>query len=346
MRKKIIIFIDSFGWALDNVALKLKQHLDDEFDIDIFPTNDMSSEAVGLAMGTEADLVHYLWRGPLINSLQDSSLESYKYLFGGYDEFLQKIQKITISFTVFDHLFLDPGNIEKLRNCFNERCLKVRGYTVSSEKLASIYKTIDGIPSPFAVTQDGVDLSVFKPVNLHRLSEVGLKRPIRVGWVGNSAFGHWHEAGIKEDLKGFHSIIRPALSQLRVDGYAIEEHFADRQEGYIPHRDMPAYYSQIDVLLCASSSEGTPNPVLEAMACGVPVISTNVGIVSEVFGSRQMEYILDDRSIDRFKDLLVTLIKSPIHLKLISDENLKQIRSWDWKIKAETYRKFFKTLVA
>ena len=42
--------------------------------------------------------------------------------------------------------------------------------------------------------------------------------------------------------------------------------------------DMPEWYSHIDVLICASESEGTPNPVLEALACGVPVISTHVGI--------------------------------------------------------------------
>ncbi|WZB73295.1 glycosyltransferase family 4 protein [Achromobacter xylosoxidans] len=42
---------------------------------------------------------------------------------------------------------------------------------------------------------------------------------------------------------------------------------------------MPAYYNSLDLYVCPSAIEGTPNPVLEAMACGVPVISTDVGIV-------------------------------------------------------------------
>ena len=55
----------------------------------------------------------------------------------------------------------------------------------------------------------------------------------------------------------------------------------------IAHEDMPEYYNGIDIYVCTSRTEGTPNTVLEAMACGVPVISTDVGIVPEVFGEKQ-----------------------------------------------------------
>ena len=44
---------------------------------------------------------------------------------------------------------------------------------------------------------------------------------------------------------------------------------------------MQRFYDAIDMLVCTSSSEGGPLPVFEAMACGVPVISTDVGLVKE-----------------------------------------------------------------
>lgn len=46
--------------------------------------------------------------------------------------------------------------------------------------------------------------------------------------------------------------------------------------------DMPARYSSLDLLLLTSWHEGTPLAVLEAMACGVPVIATEVGGVPEL----------------------------------------------------------------
>jgi len=39
---------------------------------------------------------------------------------------------------------------------------------------------------------------------------------------------------------------------------------------------MVEFYRSLDVYVCASRSEGTPNPCLEAAACGLPVVTTRV----------------------------------------------------------------------
>lgn len=62
-------------------------------------------------------------------------------------------------------------------------------------------------------------------------------------------------------------------------GFDIEERFADKHVTPRTLREMPDYYSSIDVYVCASITEGTPNPILEAMASGVPIVTTDVGIV-------------------------------------------------------------------
>jgi glycosyltransferase involved in cell wall biosynthesis len=46
--------------------------------------------------------------------------------------------------------------------------------------------------------------------------------------------------------------------------------------------DMPATYGRLDVLALTSQHEGTPLAVLEAMACGLPIVATNVGGVPEL----------------------------------------------------------------
>ncbi|MEP7134051.1 MAG: glycosyltransferase family 4 protein [Chloroflexota bacterium] len=56
--------------------------------------------------------------------------------------------------------------------------------------------------------------------------------------------------------------------------------------GYISPKDLPAYYSLIDVFVHPSLRDGMPNAILEAMACEKAVIATSVGGVSDVIKDR------------------------------------------------------------
>ncbi len=51
--------------------------------------------------------------------------------------------------------------------------------------------------------------------------------------------------------------------------------------GYVPQVDMAPYYRSADVFALASDFDNSPNVVLEAMACGLPVVATAVGGVAE-----------------------------------------------------------------
>ena len=50
----------------------------------------------------------------------------------------------------------------------------------------------------------------------------------------------------------------------------------------ISNEEMPWYYQSADALLLCSESEGSPTSVKEALACNIPIVSTNVGDVAEV----------------------------------------------------------------
>ena len=108
---------------------------------------------------------------------------------------------------------------------------------------------------------------------------------------------------------------------------------------------MPDYYNSIDVLVCASKNEGTPLTILEAMATGIPIVSTNVGVVQEIFGENGKKYILKDRTVDCLVKKLKELLNNHSEFNILSKENLNQIREWDWSIISKQYKKFFESFI-
>lgn len=336
-KKKIAIIYDVEGWAFYNIAKEIKKYLSDDFDIDILPVSVFNDNIVRLILlAGKYDLVHCLWRG-LLSSLDYEYARGYIYNMGlTFEEFMDKYySKTNITTSVYDHKFLEKENIETTKSFVKY----AKNYTTSSTILKEIYDKLDVDKKPMAVISDGVDTEKFKPINLQKFKlENSNNRKFKIGWVGNSEFT---DSKGDTDLKGVRKIIKPVLEELIQEGYPIELKFADRKEGYIPHNKMPEYYNSIDIYICASKNEGTPNPILEAMATGIPIISTDVGIVRDAFGEKQKEFILKERSKEELKNKLVTLLKQKEKLEELSKENLNQIKEWTWENKCYQFRDFF-----
>ena len=209
---------------------------------------------------------------------------------------------------------------------------------MSSKKLFDLYSNL-GLKKPTMEITDGVDTKLFIPHDLDRFNNVQ-DRTLVVGWVGNSNyFGD-------QDHKGINTIIKPAINELIKEGYDIQLKIVDKENNYMSHDEMPNFYNSLDLYVCASVNEGTPNPVLEAMACGVPVVSTDVGIVNEVFGNKQKHYILQNRSKECLKSKIREIINNNVVLKTLSDENLESIKGWTWENKTKQFDEFFQYVLS
>ncbi|ENK4556157.1 glycosyltransferase [Escherichia coli] len=333
-KPKIALIIDTENWAFSNIANQIVNYLSDSYDFTIIPTEIVDNISQVIMMTRNYDITHFFWRESL-RLIYDEYYINYNRTIG-FDELSFKKEFLDgriITSSVYDHLFLDEQAIKLRKTFYNDL---ITAYTVSSSKLYDIYSSIVEYPKPSVLAEDGVNLKLFYPINLERFDNIE-SRALRVGWAGNSKW-----AGELEDFKGYHSLLKPAVEQLQSEGLNIELVLADRQLGFIPHDEMVKYYSQIDVYVCPSKIEGTPNPVLESMACGVPVISTDVGVVKDAFGEMQKEWILPVRS----KDTLIDKLRDFYHkrnsvVKCLSSENLQQIKKWDWKVKSENFRTFF-----
>lgn len=337
-KPKIALIIDAENWAFANIANQLKKNLSSYYEFMIIPTQLISNLHHILMMTEGCDLVHFFWR-EFIRAQNNSYYTLYNKEIGindiEFDERFIKGRKFTA--TIYDHLFLSPDEILERQSFYNN---KIVAYSVCSSKLFKIYNDITCYPSPKIITEDGVDLTLFKPVNLARFKNIQ-DRELVVGWAGNSKW-----AGDIEDFKGFHSILKPAVEELQMEGLNIRLELADRQNGFIPHAEMVNYYARIDLYVCPSKIEGTPNPVLESMACGVPVISTDVGVVSDAFGPLQKEWLLAERSQKALKEKLRKFYFERESLtRNLSNENLETIKKWDWSIKSQNFKSFFDSVL-
>jgi len=110
--------------------------------------------------------------------------------------------------------------------------------------------------------------------------------------------------------------------------------------------EMPEFYQGISVYVCASLSEGTPNPILEAMSCGRPVISTNVGIVPEVVDPGKNGLIVkrDSRDLASAIDTLHRVFKQG-GLSKMGHSAREAVASWSWDERVKPWRSLFESLI-
>ena len=331
-KKKIALIIDTEGWAFDNIAHQLKNNLT-EFDIDIIPGRIFEGNMIKLFLfGEDYDLMHFLWRGYL-TLIDRAEMHNYIEALGmSFEKFKQKyILNKNITFSVCDELYLSGDDEWR-----TEETMKYgKEYFVTSKRLYNIYQQFS--KKPQMVIHDGVDLQKYIPENLDRFKNI---ETVRIGWTGNSKF---KDSEGDSDMKGVEGIIKPAIEELQREGYSFELNLADRNIKMSPQEEMPKFYNSIDLYVCASKTEGTPLPIIEAMAMGVPVISTDVGIVSEAVGECNKKYILKERTKEDLKNAIKSIIKNKQDFEEISKENIEKVKQWDWKVIAQQYKEFFES---
>jgi glycosyltransferase involved in cell wall biosynthesis len=127
---------------------------------------------------------------------------------------------------------------------------------------------------------------------------------------------------------------------------AIEEHRLDARvhvTGYVADEDLPALYSAAAVFVLPSRYEGFGLPVLEAMACGVPVVCSNSSSLPEVAGDAGLQVPPD--SPDRLAQALAAVLENPALAEDMRDKGLAQARRFTWERTAqatlEVYRQVY-----
>jgi glycosyltransferase involved in cell wall biosynthesis len=99
--------------------------------------------------------------------------------------------------------------------------------------------------------------------------------------------------------------------------------------GYVPDEDLSAIYSGASVFVYPSLYEGFGLPPLEAMQCGVPVITSNTSSLPEVVGTAGI--LIDPQQGDELCQALLKVLSSAELQAQMSQKSLEQADRFSWE---------------
>jgi glycosyltransferase involved in cell wall biosynthesis len=291
-------------------------------------TIDEPGQALRQIMESCPDVIHFMWRSDFRKYVCAAAVRQCAALMRlSESELLDILCRSHITFSVGDYLFLDQEEISSFRPLY----WLSDGYCATSPRVFDIYGRISDYPKPSALILDGVDRALFHPAE----SAERESSSIKIGWVGRSSGN--------EGATGLRTIIHPAVDTLRLAGINVELLVVDELEHRREREEIAALYREMDIYVSASDTEDARRTMLEAMASGIPVVSTRVGVAPYVFGPKQQDFIVD-RSVEALSNVLRQLCRDIELRRSLAQENLKQMAS-HWASSAALWQCFFEDVM-
>jgi len=169
-----------------------------------------------------------------------------------------------------------------------------------------------------------VDHTIFKP-DEHKIIS---RNKFVVGWCGNST------------RKVKRTCLLPKLDfQILVKSDWGRKFFVKGRS----QEPMAEWYRILDAFIFVSESEGSPQPILESMASGLPVISTAVGAIPELLDKEWIVPVYPEEEVIKQINAKLQLLKDDLQLrKKVGERNRQKIlNTWSWKHIVKRYDRMF-----
>lgn len=355
-KKKILLISDVDNWGGAERARYIKKYLSDEYDFD-FMANEEFSEWEEFS---DTNFIHVGAMQGIINKFQPAYTKQWfpipemiKYKEArlkykrDYDLYYlmfhtmlcsQQVKRIAYGggkifsaitgFPVIKEVFENERQDQGKAASFLRLAKMSEGFAINNMKAYNELKEIyldKEVNLPFWYTPRGVDPDVFYPEN-YRL------------WKKNDNINpsfppppedYFHCVFVGKDRsgKGLHSIIKPACNETGTKMLTNERNYTNA----LTKDQMRGLYNKAHVYCVASETDGTPNPALEAAACGRPIIANAIGNMPEFIVDGYNGFLVE-KNIEAYKEKLLFLKNNPEKAKEMG-QNARQtvLDGWTWK---------------
>ena len=196
---------------------------------------------------------------------------------------------------------------------------KCRLMHVVNKRQYDVFKPIAKIP--IMITQHGVDETVFDAKKYQKKDS----HQITASFSGRIA---------SDGGKGFQAVADACRRQNVLTSCAVYE-----SKQRLSKEMMPNLYLSADFHICFSKNEGINNPVLEAGAMGLPVISTKCGVAQEIIDGTNG--ILINRNAEELERAISTLKDHDLRKKMGERMYETIMGNWTWAKKIKDYEDMF-----
>ncbi|MFV0476228.1 MAG: glycosyltransferase family 4 protein [Parahaliea sp.] len=112
--------------------------------------------------------------------------------------------------------------------------------------------------------------------------------------------------------------------------------------GRLDRTGVVALYQQADVMLNPARVDNMPNSLLEAMACGLPIVSTRVGGVPYIIEDGRNGLLVPIDGWQQMAQAVLKLVNDPTLADALADAGLQQCQSYEWPLVREQWFELYR----
>lgn len=307
MSKKVLLIPDLPNWALDKNAKDLIKYNKSNIQLDICYYKDFEKDWKNYY--SQYDLLFPMYMGIFFSFLK-LGIPTDK-VITGIRSYHRWDKKKTVP----------PGYNSKPSRKIVNALKKALLVNTNCKKLWYIFSQY----FPVAFTKYTCDINTFYPEQKKDYEK------FIIGWAG-SLTNHGKK-------RGFDEFIKPICDELP----NVELKIQTKEDNFVTDdQQMREFYNSLDLYFAASRTESGPRTVLEAAACGIPVISTDIGLVPELI-ENEVDGFIVDRDYEVMKKKISWIINNREILPSIGNKIRKKMEDeFNWEKIVFQWTDFFK----